>query len=204
MLKYAVGPWVSSLYGVKTETGKCNDDRNKYEENLLKQCSIYGTTRIVSKPPKPYSYSIYKGITENTNNGIGRRRCESVAPSPSNTLNRKVTGVKTHYSPVKIQQIENNSNMAATKQQLYDDKKISLRQNINQQYNKNTLDDRLRRVSQGRETTFSASGNDEDGIRYCSSNWAVPQHNENYDSGFSNGSNSCGYYQQSINVSFVE
>uniref|UniRef100_A0AAF5DD56 protein-tyrosine-phosphatase n=1 Tax=Strongyloides stercoralis TaxID=6248 RepID=A0AAF5DD56_STRER len=173
----------------------------KYEEGLLKQSSIYGTTRVVSKPPKPYPYNIYRTMTTNTNRGIVRRRCESVAPSPSNTLDRKITNSKNHYNnPIGSQQIGNNSDTPTTKNQLYDDNKITLRQNMNQRYNKNAPDDSLRRLSQARETTFGVSGNDEDGMGYCTSNWTTPQHNENYDSGFSNSSNGYGYYQQPINT----
>lgn len=128
---------------------------------------------------------------------------ESVAPSPSNTLDRKITNSKSHYSPIRNQKVGNNSDTTQTKHQIYDDNKISLRQNMNQRYNKNTPDSNLRRLSQPKETTFGVSGNDEDGITYCTGNWTVPQHNENYDSGISNGSNSYGYYQQPTNVSFI-
>uniref|UniRef100_A0A913I483 protein-tyrosine-phosphatase n=1 Tax=Strongyloides stercoralis TaxID=6248 RepID=A0A913I483_STRER len=128
-------------------------------------------------------------------------KSESVAPSPSNTLDRKITNSKNHYNnPIGSQQIGNNSDTPTTKNQLYDDNKITLRQNMNQRYNKNAPDDSLRRLSQARETTFGVSGNDEDGMGYCTSNWTTPQHNENYDSGFSNSSNGYGYYQQPINT----
>ncbi|CEF65493.1 Protein-tyrosine phosphatase, receptor/non-receptor type domain and FERM domain and Protein-tyrosine/Dual specificity phosphatase domain and PDZ domain and Protein-tyrosine phosphatase, catalytic domain and Pleckstrin homology-like domain and FERM/acyl-CoA-binding protein, 3-helical bundle domain and FERM adjacent (FA) domain and FERM, N-terminal domain and FERM, C-terminal PH-like domain and FERM central domain and Band 4.1 domain and Band 4.1 family-containing protein [Strongyloides ratti] len=127
-------------------------------------------------------------------------KSESVAPSPSNTLDRKITNSKSHYSPIRNQKVGNNSDTTQTKHQIYDDNKISLRQNMNQRYNKNTPDSNLRRLSQPKETTFGVSGNDEDGITYCTGNWTVPQHNENYDSGISNGSNSYGYYQQPTNT----
>uniref|UniRef100_A0A0N4ZIG8 Protein-tyrosine-phosphatase n=1 Tax=Parastrongyloides trichosuri TaxID=131310 RepID=A0A0N4ZIG8_PARTI len=128
---------------------------------------------------------------------------ESVAPSPSNTLNRKITNSKNHYSPVRSQQVGNNSNMALTKHQLYDDKKMTLRQDSNQPFNnKSSTDGSMRRISQPRETTFGITNNEDEGITYNNGNtWSTSQqHKENYDSGISNGSNSYGYYPHTINT----
>uniref|UniRef100_A0AC35TUE2 Homeobox protein 2-like n=1 Tax=Rhabditophanes sp. KR3021 TaxID=114890 RepID=A0AC35TUE2_9BILA len=198
MLKFAVGPWVSNIYGNDITSANLNpssslnsiDSNNNQKSNPNNN---YSRNECYAKkpPPAPSNNNTIYNRYHGPNVVPIRRRCESLAPTPNTTLTRRSNG-NSHYSPPRTQSSSGTNMSISTAHPMYSDNgsKLSLRNDINGHdgiHNALGVDGgSTRRRTSPRETTFGIMNDTEENGCDVRDNGVWQGHlKENYVSGVS-------------------